>query len=175
MTDLTALPSAQGKHHNVDAKAKSNRDSQLAKTLGMKSWDAKKVRTIVTCYHCGKRRCIYSPKDSDYYPAESALQQKLETVSERYSCGDLLFDDSHRLSKVFVQKQALTCESQIEKGYYNNSERRLKLKPICIHCGEGGSSDFLYCLPELQERNMTDGYNCFPFCTACISSGKKTG
>jgi hypothetical protein len=33
------------------------------------------------------------------------LQQKLESVSKRYSCGDLTFDDSHRLSKVLAQKK----------------------------------------------------------------------
>ena len=44
------------------------------------------------------------------------LQQKLESVSDRYFCGDLLFDDSHRLSKVLAQKKNITCESPIEKG-----------------------------------------------------------
>jgi len=101
------------------------------------------------------------------------LQQKLESVSEQYSCGDLLFDDTHHLSKVLVQKQNITCESPIEKGYYNNEGSRLKLREICIHCGEGGSSDFLLSLPQLQECCMTDGYNSFPICTACLAIGKK--
>ena len=72
-----------------------------------------------------------------------------------------------------MQKQSLTCELQIEKGYYNNSERRLKLKDICVHCGEMGAESFLLGLHQLRERNMTNGYKCLPICTACIGSGKK--
>ena len=49
----------------------------------------------------------------------------------------------------------------------------MKLVDICIHCGEGGSTDFLLCESELRERSMTDGYSCFPICTACLKSGKK--
>ena len=36
-----------------------------------------------------------------------------------------------------------------------------------------GSESFLLRLPQLQERNMTGGYNCFPICVDCIASGKK--
>ena len=97
----------------------------------------------------------------------------MESVSDRFSCGDLLFDNDHPLSKVIVQKQSLTCESPIEKGYYNCEERALKLKDICIHCGEKGAADFLFSLPQLQQKNMTDGYNCFPICVACLEKGKK--
>ena len=102
-----------------------------------------------------------------------AFRQKMESVSNRYSCGDLLFADDHHLSKVIVQKQSLTCESPIEKGYYNKEGRMLKLKDICYHCGEMGAEDFLYSLPQLREKNMTGGYDCFPICVACLEKGKK--
>jgi hypothetical protein len=107
-----------------------------------------------------------------------AFQQKLESVSGRFSCGDLLFDDDHPLSKVIVQKQSLTCESQIEKAYYNKIERALKLKDLCIYCGSGADDEeeddnFLLRLPQLQERLMTDGYVCFPICITCVKNGKK--
>jgi len=138
-----------------NGKTKATRDSDLSKELGLKSWGDKRVRAFLICYHCGKRRCIYSARDDDYIACMEVLQQKLEAMSERYSCGDLLFDDSHR------------------DGYYNNEGRRLKLREICIHCGEGGSSDFLLSLPQLQEHCMTDGYNSFPICTACLAIGKK--
>ena len=36
-----------------------------------------------------------------------------------------------------------------------------------------GSKDFLLCLPELQERCLTDGYNCRPICVTCMDNGKK--
>ena len=101
------------------------------------------------------------------------MQQKLESVSGRFSCGDLLFYDKHYLSKVLVQKQSLTCELQIEEGYYNNSERRLKLKDICVHCVEEGTKSFLLSLHQIRERNMTDRYKCLSICIACIGSDKK--
>lgn len=84
-----------------------------------------------------------------------------------------MFDDDHHLSKVIVQKQSLTCESPIEKGYYNCEGRALLLKDICFHCGAMGYEDFLYSLPQLREKNMTGGYNCFSICVACLEKGKK--
>ena len=97
----------------------------------------------------------------------------MESVSGRFSCGDLLFDNDNPLSKVIVQKQSLTCESPIEKGYYNCDGRALKLKDLCYHCGEKGNVDFLYGLQQLRERNMTGGYNCYPICVVCIGKKKK--
>ena len=46
---------------------------------------------------------------------------------------------------------------------------------ICIHCGElgNGSEDFLCCMPQLIEKNMTDVYNFFPICFDCIAKEKK--
>ena len=72
-----------------------------------------------------------------------------------------------------MQKKSRTCESQIEKGYYNNNERRLKLKDICVHCGEMGAESFLLGLHQLRERNMTNRYKCLHICIACMGSGKK--
>ncbi|KAL7550297.1 hypothetical protein ACHAWF_013536 [Thalassiosira exigua] len=170
LTDLSHLPSHMEEMMNKDL---AKRDVNLAKELKLKSWDSKRIRALVVCYNCGKRRCIYSPTDESYTAAITALHQKLESVSGRYSCGDLLFDDGHPLSRVIVQKQNLTCESQIEKGYYGNKERSLKLKPICIHCGEKGSKDFLLCQDELEMRCLTGGYKCFPICVGCIDAGKR--
>ena len=94
----------------------------------VKGWDAKRVRAIVQCFHCGKARCSYTVTDDDYSSAMLALQQHMESVSHYFSCGDLLFDDSHYLSKLVLKRKNLTCETPIEKGYYNNKDRRLKLK-----------------------------------------------
>ena len=110
--------------------------------------------------------------EDDYLEARVVLQQKLESIARHFSCGDLLFDDSHYLSNILVQKQSLTCESNIEKGYYHNKDRSLKLKDVCIHCGEMGTESFLLRMPQLRQKNMTKGYNCFPICTACIGNGK---
>ncbi len=171
LTNLSHLPS-----HKADLKNKylAKRDTKIAKDLKLKSWDSKKVRAIVQCFHCGKRRCIYSPTDAVYTPAIHALHQKLESVSYRYSCRDLFFNDDHPLSQVLVQKQNMMCETQIEKGYYNNVGRTMKLKSICIHCGEMSSDlSFLLGQKELEERCLTRGFNCFPICVPCIEGGKR--
>ncbi|KAL7547981.1 hypothetical protein ACHAWF_011257 [Thalassiosira exigua] len=170
LTNLSHLPS-----HMEDQKRKDlkKRDIDIAKDLKLRSYESKKVRAIVKCFHCGKRRCIYSPSDEVYTVAITALQQKLESVSNRYSCGDLLFNDGHHLSRVLVQKQNMTCETQIERGYYNNVGRTMKLKPICIHCGELSSDpSFLLGQKELEERCFTCRYTCFPICVLCLDNGK---
>ena len=68
------------------------RDTEVGKAA--KGWDAKRVRAIVQCFHCGKARCSYTVTDDDYSSAMLALQQQMESVSHRFSCGDLLFDDT---------------------------------------------------------------------------------
>lgn len=123
LIDLSDLPSFVVDEKKRD---KAKRDREITKELGLKSWDSKRVRCFLVCYNCGKRRCVYSPRDDEYVNAITAMQQKLESVSGRFSCGDLLFPNNHHLSKVIVQKQNLTCESAIEKGYYNNEGRALK-------------------------------------------------
>ena len=97
----------------------------------------------------------------------------MESVSGQFSCGDLLFEGSHHLSKVLVQQQALTCKSRIEKGYFNHKDRKLKLPDICIYCGEEGAEDSFLCQPQLIERKLTEGNICFPLCANCLKSGKK--
>jgi hypothetical protein len=112
-----------------------------------------------------------------YAREAGTLKQKLELVSGRYSCGDLLFDDSDPLSEVLVQKLSLTWESQIEKGYYNNTERSLKLQDICVHCGEmeesGSMGTFLLGQDQLEQRCLTGGYKCLPICVDCIEMKRK--
>ena len=134
-TNLSDLPSHKSGDKKQSKKDKEKRDTEMAKKLGRNIWQAKAVRSFLACFHCSKRRCIYSPTQPGYAREAGTLKQKLELISGRYSCGDLLFDDSDPLSKVLVQKLNLTCESQIEKGYYSNAERSLKLQDICIHCG----------------------------------------
>ncbi len=172
LTDFSDLPSYKGK--GVESKAQ--RDRAVVSKLNLKSWDGKKVRSIVICYFCGKRRCIYSPTDAAFATGSAALKAKLESLSDRYSCGDLIFGDDDDMSKIIVQKLNLTCESQIEPSYYKNVGRTLKLKPICVHCGEsesGAAGSFLLEQQQLRERNLTGGYKCSPICIMCLQSGKK--
>ena len=91
------------------------------------------------------------------------MTQKMDSVADHYSCGDLLFDDNHHLSKKLVQKQALTCESQIEKSYYNSTARGLMLKDICIHCGEEGGEGFLLDTDQLKSAVCLKDTSAIPF------------
>ena len=169
LTNFSDLPS----YKNEGDKTKAQRDKEVTKELKLKSWDGKKVRSIVVCYHCGKRRCIFSPTDETFAQGSAALKAKLEDVSDRYSCGDLIFDDKDPTSKLIVQRLNLTCESKIEQAYYKNEDRSLKLKRICIHCGEGGTvGSFLLGQDELRQRNLTGGKECFPICVECHQNGK---
>ena len=182
LTNLSDLPSHKTESEKGLTKTeKGKRDTKIAKELGKNIFAARSVRSFVTCYHCCKRRCIYSPSQEGYIQAQAAraLKEKLESVSGRYSCGDLLFEDSDPLSKVLVQKLNLTCESQIEKGYYNNASdtRSLNLKDICIHCGEldmneTGMDAFLLRQDQLSELGVTNGYKCFPICVDCLKVKK---
>ena len=45
------------------------------------------------------------------------LWLKMESIYFPYSCGDLVFDDDHLVSKVLGQRVSLTCESPVEKAY----------------------------------------------------------
>ena len=78
--------------------------------------------------------------------------------------------------QIVIQNQNLTCESKIEVGYYNpkaSEERMLKTDNVCVHCGCTGSTDFLFGLEQLQEKNMADGWPMLPICDACMKAGKK--
>ena len=96
----------------------------------------------------------------------------MESVSSRFSCGDLFFEDDHHLSKVILQRKDLTCKLPIEKGYYNNDDRKLKLKSPCYHCGESGSTSYMFGLEELGEKSLADGYSCYSIFTNCMPAGK---
>ena len=50
----------------------------------------------------------------------------------------------------------------------------MKLVDICIHCGDEGSSEYLFGQTELEEQNKTDGKQCYPICKlCCLDEGKK--
>ena len=113
LTDLTDLPSQKNEELKESRRQHAERDKQICKKLKLRSWENKKVRGFLNCYECGKRRCLYTPTEQDWENHKLLVQQKLESVGYRYSCGDLLFGDGP-LSEVVGQKQSLTCESKIE-------------------------------------------------------------
>ena len=173
LTDLKDLPS-RDEPNKKEARELTKRDERVAKANKLKSWDGKKVWGTVTCFDCAKPRCIYSATDDAYATALLVLQQKLESVSHRFCYGDLLFDDVHHLAGILAQKQSLTCESPMEKGYFNCKDRRLQLHDVCYHCGTGGSSEYILGARELKAKNLTGGYDdCFPICVPCLGKKKK--
>ena len=97
-------------------------------------------------------------------------------MSDRYSCGDLIFEDSDPLSKLIVQRQNLNSESRIETAYYNMHGRKYTTDDICYHCGEGCSESsntgFLLKTEDLQKLNATDGRTCYPICLLCFKAQK---
>ena len=93
--------------------------------------------------------------------------------------------NSYHLNATALLPVTLTCESQIEKGYYNNASdtRSLNLKDICIHCGEldmnevfpwneTGMDAFLLRQDQLSELGVTNGNKCFPICVDCLKVKK---
>ena len=116
------------------------------------------------CIDCVKCCLFYSPADHLYTNTKLAVHQRLESISERYVCGNLLFDNSHHLGNMKVQKQSLTCVLSIEKVFCVNKQRSLKLKPTCHRCGEKESTSNLWGVGELHAKNITNDYQYFPLC-----------
>ena len=131
---------------SAEWKALKARDVARASELNLRSFDTKKMKGVLICYNCHKACCFFAKESNDeYVEASKALKLNMEDISFRYSCGDLVFNDDHPVSKVICQRRALNYEAEIEKAYYNSKERALKLPDICIciHCGGGGSNNFL--------------------------------
>ena len=140
LTNLEDLPSDKSEAKRFSESLKL-RDIKKAKDAGVREWDGKKVQSIVTCYDCGKRRCMFSrKKDERYNEAVKRLQQKLESIDFRYTCGDLVSDDDP-LSDVLAQRQNMRCSTPMESAYYMNKDRDFKGQDVCYYCGEGCSEE----------------------------------
>ena len=164
LTDLVDLPSNTSDLEKEDAKKQTERDKEINKEIKLRGWELKKFQCFTMYIDCVKRCLLYSPTDHLYVNIKLAVQQRFESISERYTCGNILFDDSHPLSKVAIHKQSVIYVSPIENGYFVNKQRNLKLKPICYHCGENGSTDHLWGLDKSFAKNTENGYQCFPLC-----------
>ena len=76
----------------------------------------------------------------------------MESISG-YSCGDLLFDEDHEISKVIAQRQQLTYESRVEVAYYNVDGRSFKTTPVCIFVAK--LEAILFYNNRLKSRHVT--------------------
>ena len=170
-TDLTDLPSKAVDKAKQDQKEKAKRDQDVNTRLKLRFWENKKVRSVVMCFHCNKPRCMFSHDvNPEYFEAAKVLKRTMESISG-YSCGDLIFNDDDPISEVLAQRQNLTCESKVETAYYNVLGRKFETVPVCIYCGEKGSSDFLLQQAQLESRGKSGGRQCYPICIECLENG----
>ena len=84
----------------IDNKKKplGKRDERITKAVGIKRWDGKRVIASIKCYNCDMRRLIYTCITGTYMTEMGLLQEKLESMLNRFCFGNLLFDDNHPLS-----------------------------------------------------------------------------
>ena len=102
LVEFLALPSTLGDPLKALARNRIKHDTCEANVLNLKSLDTTKVYGVLQWYHCVKPQCICSPVNTAYTAATTALQQKMDSISNRFHFGGLLFEGSHHLGKLSV-------------------------------------------------------------------------
>jgi hypothetical protein len=74
-----------------------------------------KVHAVISCFECGKRRVVYSPKKLTNVELRTLI--RLEE-SFLHSCGSTLFPVESPHHDQIVVKEALNYESPMETSYY---------------------------------------------------------
>lgn len=120
-----------------------------------------KIRAFVICYFCEKTRCLYSIAALTF---EQKDQINIYIDQARYSCGERLFPQDHSLGGLLFIKQALTCNSPIEVGYYSS---RLQKDQLCYYCGSG---EFLI---DIDDNILENYQSVYPLCSNCKIGGRK--
>jgi hypothetical protein len=168
LTSTEDLPSTK-KDFEVSASKEANiRDKRISAKFKLKSFEPKKVRSVVECYSCGKGRCIYSTLDDITDEMTTELELNIENVT--YQCGDIFFPDENQgLGSIFIQRQNLTCSMPMEKSYFDIYGRAYKCPDRCYWCGSGVD---LLRQKELVEMKITEGEEKIPICTICLQEGK---
>jgi hypothetical protein len=168
-TCIEDLPSSKLDMEKQAATVAKTRDLEVSQKFGLRSWEAKKVRTVVHCYSCAKPRCIYSTKQEDYDKYETSLQATIEEFM--FQCGDVFFPDiTSEMGKIFLQKKKLTCSMSMERSYYNTEERGLVIPDVCFHCGLHYG---ILTAENVQKLCKSEGFNVYPICEVCIQEGKE--
>lgn len=147
------------------------RDATIAvERLGGNKWKPTMVRETVNCANCGKPRCIFSKNHLDA-ETQRILEQRIEMTS--FVCGKLLFDDNETVGVKIAQRQDLSCDSPIEKAYYNPRKGRSTFvtPDLCIHCGKSHS---LLRIEDLRNKgHVTDDLDRYPICVPCLDLGRQ--
>ena len=121
-----------------------------------------KIRTFVLCHFCGKTRCLYS---ITALTSEQKDQIKIYIDQARFTCGERLFpQDHHPFGNILFTKQALTCDSPVEVGYYSS---RLQKDQLCYYCR---SEEFLI---DINDNLLENYQSVYPLCSNCEISGHK--
>ena len=89
--------------------------------------------------------------------------------SKLYTCGSALFPPGSAAADTIVVKEALSCNSPIERQYY--SSVLVKFPPVCYYCAVGEESQFV------NNEEIKELHQCYAvvlsFCFPCKSKGKK--
>ena len=84
--NLSDLPSTTNIDNILTEKRKEStaRDVAVMKNLKLKSWEVKKVKGILKCFHCNNPRCYFSQQHNDEHKgAVETLWLKMESISFR--------------------------------------------------------------------------------------------
>ncbi|KAK3097052.1 hypothetical protein FSP39_005923 [Pinctada imbricata] len=123
---------------------------------------AGKVRSVIICGECGKRRVVYAKQRLS---AEQCIC--LDRVQEElaYTCGSHLLPETHRFKDTLIVRLGLNCSSSIETTYYSNVTQ--SFTSICFYCGD---SD----IHESEDiRRLKEEYSIVrPICFSCVQLGK---
>ena len=101
---------------------------------------------------------------------KSALQRQIEGM--HFVCGTILFQEEEEpLGNIIAQKLALSCDTDLERAYYNpkTGRKNFETPPACIRCG---SRSNLQSHSDLHQAELTDGKECYPICHTCVVAGK---
>lgn len=120
-----------------------------------------KVCAFVSCHFCERTRCIYS---IIALTSEQKDQVKIYIDQARYTCGECLFPQEHQFGGLLFTKQALTCDSPIETGYYSS---RLQKDQLCYYCGSG---EYLI---DIDDKFLENYQSVYPLCSNCEIGGHK--
>ncbi|CAC5376627.1 unnamed protein product [Mytilus coruscus] len=119
------------------------------------------VRRTVSCYECGKPRCIYAKKTLTSREART-LNRMLE--KHDYTCGCIIVPEDDTLHGIVHTRLQMECRTPVEFSYYaDNTPIRLQ-KDICCYCASPNS--------EKDAEEVAKFKVVLPICNDCKNSGK---
>ena len=90
--------------------------------------------------------------------------------NSEYSCGHPLIPTNHPLEGIVLQRLALNCEDPVEKEYYNPSKGRDSFVTDIV-CAVCCSDKEVMNQQQIEDLNISNGFQCLPFCKDCHLAG----